>query len=89
MRKFDKEAPEVHWSIAVMLPQQAIDAAVNAEIVDSLWHILIFTVALGLFVWRYTRWQLKPLGEVQDAMVDISQGNADLTQRNRQHRRSR
>ncbi len=81
MRKFDKAAPEVHWSIAVMLPQQAINAAVNEEIMDSLWHILIFTGALGLFVWRYTRWQLKPLSEVQDAMVDISQGNADLTQR--------
>ncbi|MFT4928848.1 MAG: methyl-accepting chemotaxis protein [Phenylobacterium sp.] len=81
MRKYDKQVPEVHWSIAVMLPQHAIDAAVEAQVIDSIWTLLIFTVALGLFVWWYTRWQLKPLSEVQDAMVDISQGSADLTKR--------
>lgn len=81
MRKFDKPVPEVHWSIAVMLPQEAIEAAVQEEIMDSIWNILLFTGALGLFVWGYTSWQLKPLAEVQDAMVDISHGNADLTQR--------
>lgn len=81
MRKFDKEVPEVHWSIGVMLPQQAIDTAVAEEISANIWQILIFAIALGLFIWLYTRWQLKPLSEVQEAMIDISQGSADLTQR--------
>ncbi len=81
MRKFDRDVPEVHWSIAVMLPQQAIDAAVSSEVEQNMLSILLFCIALGLFVWAYTRWQLKPLAQVQDAMVDISQGSADLTQR--------
>ncbi|TPH14671.1 methyl-accepting chemotaxis protein [Litorilituus lipolyticus] len=81
MRKYDREVPEVNWSIAVMLPTEAIDAPVSDAIWENVTSIFLFTLSLGIFVWFFTRWQFKPLNEIQEAMVDISQGSADLTQR--------
>jgi len=81
MRKYDREVPEVNWSIAVMLPTEAINAPVSDAIWENVTSIFLFTLSLGIFVWFFTRWQFKPLNEIQEAMVDISQGSADLTQR--------
>jgi len=81
MRKYDREVPEVNWSIAVMLPTDAINAPVSDAIWENVTSIFLFTLSLGIFVWFFTRWQFKPLNEIQEAMVDISQGSADLTQR--------
>lgn len=81
MRKYDRQVPEVHWSIAVMIPTQAVNAPVADAIWDNVLSIIMFTVILGVFVWFFTRWQLKPLSGIQEAMKDISEGSADLTQR--------
>jgi len=81
MRKYDRKVPEVHWSIAVMIPTQAVKAPVSDAIWDNILSIVIFTTVLGIFVWLFIRWQLKPLSNIQEAMQDISEGSADLTQR--------
>ncbi|QBG35102.1 methyl-accepting chemotaxis protein [Litorilituus sediminis] len=81
MRKYQRDVPEVHWNIAVMIPTQAINAPVSSAIWDNILSIVLFTGVLGVFVWLFTRWQFKPIASIQEAMQDISQGSADLTQR--------
>ena len=80
-QKLDRDVPEVHWSIAVMIPQAEIDRSLNETLASDITHIVLFTIVLMIFISFYTKWQLTPLDVVQKALDDIAQGSADLTQR--------
>lgn len=80
-QKLDREVPEVHWNIAVMIPQTEIDRSLNETLISDITHIALFTLVLMIFISFYTKWQLTPLDVVQKALDDIARGSADLTQR--------
>jgi len=80
-QKLDRDVPEVHWSIAVMIPQAEINRSLNDTLTSDITHIVLFTIVLMIFISFYTKWQLTPLDIVQKALDDIAQGSADLTQR--------
>lgn len=81
MSKFNRETPEVHWNIAVMIPEAEISKPVQKSIFDNLFFISIFVLVLGLWISWFSSWKLRPLKQVESAMRDISEGSADLTQR--------
>ncbi|QQX82072.1 methyl-accepting chemotaxis protein [Shewanella sp. KX20019] len=79
IQAYEKQNPEVHWNVAVMLPEEAITAPIHKAITDNILNSIAFSVVLALFMWLLIRWQLKPLQQLQQAMHSISQGDADLT----------
>ncbi|MCL1049220.1 methyl-accepting chemotaxis protein [Shewanella abyssi] len=81
IQTYEKQNPEVHWNVAVMLPEDAITAPVHKAITDNILNSIAFSMVLALFMWLLIRWQLKPLQQLQQAMHSISQGDADLTRR--------
>ncbi len=81
LKPFSIDKPQADWVIGIMIPQASIDAPLNEAITENVGYVFIFSSILGLVIWFLTRLQLKPLVEVKNAMQDIAQGSADLTQR--------
>ncbi|MEZ9199228.1 methyl-accepting chemotaxis protein [Shewanella sp. 10N.286.54.B9] len=81
LQPYERALPEVHWNVAVMLPESAIIAPVDDAVRDNILHSVIFSCVIALFMWLLIKWQLKPLQQLQQAMHSISQGDADLTRR--------
>ncbi|WP_448563559.1 methyl-accepting chemotaxis protein [Thalassotalea ganghwensis] len=81
IKPFDQDVPEVHWNIAVMLPEESINEPFVQAVYNNIVSITIFMIALSISLWWIARRQLKPIQDLQKAMADISEGSADLTQR--------
>lgn len=78
---FQQSKPKVNWHIGILVPQQQLDAPVNQAIRETLTQLILFAVIMGAMVWMTIHRQLRPLKQVQHAMAEIAEGNADLTAR--------
>lgn len=81
IQAYERALPEVHWNVAVMLPESAITAPIDTAIWDNILNSIVFSCVIALFMWLLIKWQLKPFQQLQQAMHSISQGDADLTRR--------
>ena len=71
----------LQWSLAIMIPKTLISEPVNNTIISSILIILSIVFVSILVLTFTTRTLLKPLVEVKKALIGISSGAGDLSQR--------
>ncbi|MFC7418447.1 methyl-accepting chemotaxis protein [Iodobacter arcticus] len=69
------------WLLGVALDKSEIDAPLNHLIMVIIAAVILVLIVVILFCTAYLRRLLAGLLQIRDAMLDISQGEADLTRR--------
>jgi methyl-accepting chemotaxis protein len=73
------------WVLGVALDKAEIDAPLNRLILIIIAAVIVVLIAVLIFCTAYLRSLLAGLLRIRDAMLEISQGEADLTRRIQSH----
>ncbi|MDB2387060.1 methyl-accepting chemotaxis protein [Shewanella sp.] len=77
----DVTAPALglNWTLAIMIPQQFTQAPVKESVQFSAFIVLVILAITLIAVYLMTSRLLKPLTQVKEALVEIAEGNGDLS----------
>jgi len=79
--KVSSDYPYLRWSLGFMVPEHLVGDRVNVVIWQSAAGVCFVLLFIALIVWTLTRPLVMRIGRLNNAMVEISQGDGDLTRR--------
>ncbi len=69
----------LNWKLAIMIPVDYVEAPVNEAVQSSALIVLFILVVTLVAVYFMTSMLLKPLSQVKEALVEIAEGDGDLS----------